>query len=285
MARDLTIGTITQIDAQSKRPVFLVEIYLNSYTLRFAGYNTNITFPTGGDVYIAKAMEFTRPSSSIEGQINRITIKFDNVSKDMMSYANGEDFRGKKIIIKRIYLDNITDALQYVEIFSGYMERPSNVSRQWLTVPVTTGKPLNRKALPVKYQRLCPWVFAGIECDTDGLSSLNTVSGTADSGTSTTFIDNALIQSDGFWEWGKVIITKDGEDYVRTVTDFNSSTDEITFDVDLPFSIDTNCTYAVSQGCDHTWLSCLGSYASGPVSDNTLNFGGFLHVTKREDAG
>src|SRR5574343_515011 len=108
MSKNLPAAVITQIDAANKRPVLLFELYLAS-TLRFAAYKTNITFPTGGSTYTAKAITTGGLVQSLEGQIERVSIKFDNVQKDMSAYANNENFFGKKLIVKRVYLDALGD--------------------------------------------------------------------------------------------------------------------------------------------------------------------------------
>jgi len=118
MPKDLTSAVITQIDAVQKRPVILVELELSS-TLRYAAAKSNITFPTGGNVYTAKAIKVSGINQSLEGQIQRATIKFDNVSRDMAAYAYNEDFQNKRIIIKRVYLDALANSGDYNEIFNG----------------------------------------------------------------------------------------------------------------------------------------------------------------------
>jgi len=277
---------ITQMDAVSKRPVLLFELGLSS-AVRFAAYKTNIAFPTAGPTYTAKAIEIGNVSQSLEGQIQRISIKFDNVTKDMMSYAHNEDFRGKSIIIKRIYLDEISNATYYNEIFNGHMERPSEISRFWLTVPCTIGKPLNRIGISWQYQKMCPWIFGGTECNTDGLANkaVLTASGTADSGSTTTLVDNALTQVDDYWNCGEIVITKAGVTYYRKVKDFVAATDTITLDVEMPFAIDNTCTYVVYKGCDQTWDTCTAINAWGPSGNNKYNFGGCIHISKKQDSG
>ena len=222
MPRAIPAAIIQQMDAVGKRPVLLLELGLAS-TLRYAAYKSNITFEaTTGNPYTAKAIEVSGLSQSLEGQIGRITIKFDNVMKDMAAYANHEDFRGKSLIIKRIYLDSIVNATDYNEVFNGTMERPSEIGPQWLTVTAVSGKPLNRKVHDFAYQRMCPWRFGGTECNTNGLANLAvlTASGTADSGSTTTLVDNALTQASDFWNNGEIQITKSGVVYYRTVKDF-----------------------------------------------------------------
>jgi len=284
MPKSLEANVITEMDAVSKRPCLLFELGLAS-TIRFAAYKVNVTFPTAGNVYTAKAITGGNVSQSLEGQIQRVTINFDNVSKDMASYANNEDFRGKTLVIKRIYLDTVGDVSYYNEVFNGHMERPK-FSRNWLTVTATSGKGLDRKILPFAYQRMCPWEFGAAKCNTDGNADLTslTASGTADSGSTTTLVDNALTQADDYWNYGKIKITKASVDYWRVVKDFVAATDTVTFDVAMPFAIDGDCTYVIYKGCDKTWNACGANENWGPSADNEANFGGCLHISKKANA-
>lgn len=286
MPKTLPAEIITQLDAQQKRPVLLFELGLSS-TVRFAAYKVNVVFPTAGNTYVAKAITISGDSQTLEGQIGRITIKFDNTFRDMASYANNEDFRGKSITIKRVYMDALGNATYYNEVFNGSMETVKEISRNWLVVTATIGKPLTRNTLEFAYQRMCPWVFGNSECNTDGYANLSSLTavGTADSGSTTTLVDNALTQADDYWNEGNIEITKSGVVYYRKVKDFVASTDTITLDVELTFAIDNTCTYTVYKGCDQTWDTCTGINAWGPSTDNKYNFGGCIHITKKADAG
>jgi len=286
MPKAIPAQVITQMDAQQASPVLLFELYLTA-TLRFSATKINFTFPTGGNVYTAKTIEIDDVQQSIEGQIGRVVCKFDNVSRDMSGYAHNESFSGKQLIIKRVYRNQVGSATYYNEVFNGSMERPSDIGRHWLTVAATRGKPLNRKMLKFAYQRMCPWEAGGTECNTDSnfdLTSL-TASGTADSGTTTTLVDNALTQVDDYWNYGNIEITKGSITYYRKVSDFDAGTDAVTLDVELPVAVDNTCTYVIYKGCDQTWNTCGANVAWGPSADNELNFGGCIHITSKLDAG
>jgi len=285
MTKALDEIVLNQIDATNKKIALLFELTLNSGTLRYAAYKNNITFPTGGDTYVAKAISVDGITQSSDG-IGRVTISFDDVLSDMSAYANAENFEGKSIIIKRIYLDAIATASNYVEVFSGKMERPGDMGYEWVTITATSEKALSRRVLNIAFQRMCPWIPGGPECNTDGkfdLTSL-TATGTADSGTIATLTDNALTQVNDYWNFGKINIVKDGVTYKRKVKDFNATTDTITLDVGLDFAIDNTCTYTVYKGCDQTWLTCQKTNAWGPSADNKLNFGGCIHIAKKQDS-
>ena len=282
MPKDIPSAVITEMDATQKRPVLLFEIGLSS-TLRFAAYQTNVTFPVAGNVYTAKTITIGGVKQKLEGQIDRITVKFDNVVKDMAGYASDETFRGVSLVIKRVYMDALGSSLNYNEVFNGYIEKISGVDRHWLTIEATTGKPLNHKTLKFAYQRMCPWVFGGTECNTDGLANLGSLSasGTADSGSTTILVDSALSESADYWNHGEIELTISGAKYFRKVKDFGSST--ITFDVELPVPVTGSTTYTVYKGCDQVWETCEGTPAYGPSGDNSANFGGCIHIAEDID--
>jgi len=129
---------------------------------------------------------------------------------------------------------------------------------------------------------MCPLEFGGTKCNTDGNANLAalTASGTADSGTTTTLVDNALTEADDYWNYGKIKITKATVEYWRVVKDFVAGTDTITFDVAMPFAINNTCTYVVYKGCDKTWDVCAAGSAWGPSADNSANFKGAIHIPK-----
>jgi hypothetical protein len=284
MPRDLESAVITELNAEEKRPVLLFELGIGS-TVRFVGAKDNLTFPTAGNVYTAKAITISGVSQELEGQIGRVTTKFDNVAQDMAAYANNEDFRGKTLIIKRVYLDALGNATYYNEVFNGVMETPSDIDQRWLTVSATIGKSLSHKSLTFAYQRMCPWIFGGTECNTNSLADLTslTASGTADSGSTSTLVDNALTQADDYWNNGQIIITKSSRVYRRRIKDFVASSDTLIFDVELPTAVDNTCTYVIYKGCDQTLDTCESDNAWGPSADNSANFGGCIHITAEED--
>ena len=284
MPKTLPAQVITPMDAVRKAPILLFELGLSS-TLRYAAYKTNVTFPTGGNVYTAKAIEISGVDQSLEGQINRVHVKFDDISNDMSAYANAEDFKGLSLIIKRVYVGVFGDASYYNEVFNGHMEEVDDYDYEWMTISATQGKSLSRSSIKFAYQRMCPWIFGGDECNTNSYADLTslTATGTADSGTYTTLVDDALTQVNDYWNYGNLYITKSGIVYRRTVTDFDAATDTVTFDVELPFQVDGTCTYEVFKGCDKTWDTCSATNAWGPSADNSVNFGGCIHITTRED--
>ena len=281
MAKDLPAQVIAQLDADHRRPVLLYTLGLAS-DVRFAASNVNITFPTAGDVYTAKAIVLSGVKQSLGGFIDRVTVKFDNAGQDMAAYISSQDVAGKSLVIKKVFLDEVGDASYYDEIFRGVMERPQAgaVTLKWCTISAVAGKTLKQKPYLRKYSRGCPWEFGGKKCNYAGNADLTslTASGTADGGTTTTLVDNALTQADDYWNYGVIKITKAGITYQRVVLDFVAGTDTVSWRVELPFAVDSDCTYVMYKGCSKAWETCGAENAWGPSADNQLAYGGFIHI-------
>jgi len=107
------------------------------------------------------------------------------------------------------------------------------------------------------------------------------VTGTADSGTTTTLVDNALTQANDFWNYGLITLTKAGVTESRIVDDFVAGTDTVSWSVPTSFAVDGATTYVLIKGCDKTLATCRGNTAWGPTVDNDANFGGFPSIGRR----
>ena len=223
MAKLFTDDVNASKDAQLQSPIVLIEIYLNLGTLRFAAYNSNVVFNT--NTYTAKAITMGDVNQSAEGQINRISLGFDNVLSDMNGYFLQEDFYNKKIIIRRIWINPTSvlkkedgDALlletgdfllleqsgawgadEYNELFSGFLENPSKITPSQFNISATSGRPLIKKPLLKTYTSTCNNIFGDSFCNTDGhadLTSLSILDGSVGSGSTDYFIDGTMTTSD-----------------------------------------------------------------------------------------
>jgi len=294
MSKDLSGATTTAIaiDAQEKQPVLLFTQFLTfpTLTLRFCAYNTNLIF--GGNTFTAKSVIFDGVGQSLEGQIGRVSVKYDNVLTDMTAYAFTQIFEGRRLFIQRIYLDDSgnppTAATDYVEVFDGTMDTPSEIGREWLTVSATTGKALKKKTLLATYNKGCRHVFGDSFCNLDGLSDqssfVKTGNLTSTSLTGTTFAGvGVLTQADDYWDFGRITIGKSGTSYNRIVSDFDNATSGGTLDLSLPVSIDSSFRYILYKGCSKILTTCKGEEAYGPSGDNSVNFGGFGHIGKKQE--
>lgn len=280
MAKDFEASVDTQVAAAKQRPIMLFEIELDSGTLRYAGVKSNLVFPTGGNTYYAKDIELENIRFKSDDQLLQFTAKLDNVSRDMSGYNNAEKFEGKRFIAKRIWLDALGNASYYNELLYGDMKEPTTLDYHWMIVDIVMGSRLETKILQDYFQNKCNHRFGDSKCNRDGYADLTslTASGTADSGSESTLVDDALTQVDDYWNHGSIEITKSGIVYKREILDFDQGTHTLTFDVELPVAIAGSETYTVKKGCSQTWNVCQSNEAYGPSSDNKANFFGFFHI-------
>lgn len=280
MAQDLPASVDTEIAAEYSRPILLFELYLDAGTLRYSATNVDVVFPTGGNTYYAKAVAFENIKTTAEGQMETVSIQLDNIAQDMWTYNVAESFDGKQVIIKKVYRDALGNATYYREIFNGYMSEPKSVDKEWLILEATSGNKFQRRMLQKVFQCECNNTFGDANCNRDGFADLTslTASGTADSGTVSTLVDNALTQAADYWKFGRITVTVSGTAYKRFVESFNATTDTITFDVPLPVAVVATSAYTVYKGCPLTVDACEDNRAYGPSADNSANFDGFIHI-------
>jgi len=277
MPKGLEAAVITEIDAQQKRTRLLVEVQPRPYLIpfRFAVSESNITFPHGGSItWTAKTIEVGDTMQSPEGQIGRISLKFDDVARDMAAYVDAYNFAGGTMIIKRIYLDGNhhapTDPADYNEVFRGIMETPKNIGVQWVVMNATSGKPLNVRALKQVYGKECSHIFGDTQCNYNDYAELEHTAGQADSGSDTTLVDSDLYQADDYWNDGYIYIMKGTGIGVGKVTDFAAGV--VTF-ADLGVTVDSTCVYRL---CKDSTLMQMGAADSG--STTTLTDDGLAQV-------
>lgn len=109
------------------------------------------------------------------------------------------------------------------------------------------------------------------------------LSGTADSGTTTTFVDAALTQADtDYWKGNNVRFYAAGGaaigGQVRRITGFNAATDTITFTPATTLAVTTNQYEIIPSGTEQTGDSFarLGAPAAGSVSADILAIDNFV---------
>lgn len=287
MARGVPTQVATEIAADESRPIILLEMTLDLGTLRYAQSVDNILFPTsGGYIYTARTFHIANITLSAEGTISTASLQFDDVTSEISTYADAESFEKKAIVVKRVYQNQMTNALYYNEMFSGHMGVVDPIGQQWAQIPMISGTPLSEHLLLNVYQPRCNRIFGDTGCNKDTFSDLSalTASGAVASGSTTTLVDSNLTQAEGYWNYGRIEITYDGNVYRRKIKSFTAATDALTFDVALPFSVSAGVSYVVYKGCDGRWETCEGGSATtpGPSDDNKANFLGFLHIGKEE---
>ncbi|MFH1526965.1 MAG: hypothetical protein ABIG69_09985, partial [Bacteroidota bacterium] len=260
MSKALESAVSVQIVADQRRPALLFEMGLSGVTLYWTNSPVNINF--GGITYSSKAIRSGDFVQSAEGQINRVTIDFDNTNKEMASYVNCFNFDGQPLIIKRVYLGDISNANYYNEVFRGFMEQPESISRFWVSIPATVGKPLYNQALLQIYGKKCRHSFGNAYCNVNNFADLGSTSSLyseldiTSGGTNFLTLDQTSGTTvgavDDFFNFGLVKVGKSGVTYNRICSDYISSTSRVNWVVGVPVTIDNTYRAQVYKGCDKT---------------------------------
>jgi len=293
MSKLSALGTqiSSEIVATEKAPYILAEMYLDNLTLRWVLSSENITFPSGGSsLYIARAFDLDRINQSVEGIIQTVSISLDDVDGTFKVYENLYEFENRMLVLKRFYLSGESDAVpadgeMFDELFAGPMNLPDGGPAQKFKVSATLGDSLDKRMLTDYYNSNCNRIFGDKLCAQNLYDdTYYTKTGTADSGSTAGFIDDALDQVDNFFDYGRVEVTHDGIKYGRKIKRFvGNDSGEVQFDIGTPVAIENGDAYQVWVGCDNLWDTCAGNKAWGPSGENTLNFFGFPHIgSKRE---
>lgn len=257
------------------RTALIYEIALDTAILRFAASSTDIIF--NGYRYRAWEIDCGSLEQKIGTHIERIKLKFDNTNRAMYAFVSAEDFTGKTLCIKRIARDSSHDGM-YDEVFYGRIETP-RLNGQWVEISATQGAAKYVQGSTRLYSEACQRRFGDEQCNYNGLAELGeagtpvNASGTADSGTTTTLVDDALTQEGAdYWAGASLTLSfpervdpaREAAVFQRGVAHFNAATHELSWTSALPYDypVDSTTTYALSMG---DALTYSGTADSGSV--------------------
>ena len=269
------------------RPIELFDIYLDNSIIRLASFNQNVNFfgVDSGDAQTYTAFPIWREpkKSSSDMAIDHVSVKAQNVDLAMSNYISSNDFRGRRMVIRKVFGNYLSASGDAVVIMDGLMDRPI-IDEESVQVEVTNRSlgTLRNEAPRRWYQLLCNWKFAGTECATViGTSALYDLkSGTVGAGSTTTHIldtnrtEGTGKTGNGYWVNGEFKITNGTYSGVkRTVT--LSANGWMDLDFAYAGSV-VGATYEIKRGCDKTLYRCSGDFS------NQANYGGFPTIPEQE---
>jgi len=272
-----TINAVLEaIKNQSENmPIELYQIYLDEEILYLACYPEDINFfDENGNpqTYYAAALSRTAIKTNTDTEVDKCEVSIDNVTREMSAYIANTEFVGRRMVIWKVFLDDLSSADNYVPIFDGIMDAPK-INQYQMTVTVVSKLDILGRKLPARiFQVQCPWQFG--EPDTCGATA-PTKSGTVDSLSADymTINDADITEAAGYWEHGEITIGKES----RTIT--GSGSGYVT--VEYPFSanIQAGDSYSMKAGCDKSYDGGHGCTFWG----NTQFYGGFLSIPEIRD--
>lgn len=266
MSRTLSAAVQAEIAKSFAKPRTLYEFYLDGGTERYTDHDEAITF--GGETYQPWDISHSVIKTYMENRVDNCTIEIDNTDRSMSGKFGSEDFEGRQLVIKKIFL-GLTDPADYILIFTGHMDTP-NVDEQRMKVKAVNIFDRSESQTPWRRFGLrCNWDFCGVEC---GFNSGSKYDGTAESGSdAANLVDSGLpTRADDFWKGATVrMLSGDNRGQSRYVKAYTDAEDKLTFI--LPFD------NAISPG-DQYVIECDKSRGACEELGNLPSFGGFDEV-------
>lgn len=275
MPKDLSDNIITEIAKTENKPIFLVEIELDSGTLYFTDYDADVDFPSvAGHTYTTKGFSFDPAKTSLSLEVDSVEITFDNVDRTMSAYLASDDFQGRWLTIKKVFTNLLDSSNDAITVFSGRMRAPSVDEFDFSVSVVSLLNSLQRK-IPVRvFQKTCPWEFGGTECGLTISGSPYTETGIAEAGSGTSvLVDASRNEADNYWKYGILTMTSGDNNEEKREILSSTALGVITFLIAFNSEISIDDTYSITRGCKKTLSECSGF-------SNSANFGGFPSVAR-----
>jgi lambda family phage minor tail protein L len=164
MPRDLNATFKAEKAKKENAPIFLYMLkeYDGVDDLNFAGFDQDVTF--AGKVYTKFPIKHEFVAENNQGQIDQVKITLANVSRLIEFYLEQYDFRGKKVIIRTVWADQLADPDAYIDdvfYIDNYTADQSNVEFTLTGKFDVLGIDLPARRYARNY---CVWKFKSAEC-------------------------------------------------------------------------------------------------------------------------
>jgi lambda family phage minor tail protein L len=164
MPRDIDATFKQEKAKQENRPLFLyiIEDYDGSNDLYLAGYDEDVIY--NGVTYTRFPITHEFVGENNQGQIDQVKVRLANVSRLIQLYLEQYDFRGRKVIIRTVWADQLADPDAYIDdIFyvDNYTADQNNVEFTLTSKFDVLGMDLPARRYARNY---CSWKFKSAEC-------------------------------------------------------------------------------------------------------------------------
>lgn len=275
----LTPEFIAESAKQQNRPRELWDFYLGAQnvkdanTYHFCSDNIRLTFwNLDGDVQEYLPLSLTRDGINSNSDMSTDTLsgEFDNAdlawSRWIADPQTG-DLRGKRVVVRRIFKDLMTDKAHCKILFDGIVSGVESLTFEKAIISVRS----LMNSLDVETGCLqsidCDYILGDEWC---GYVNTPVTGQTIDAGSTTTaIIDAARTEADDYWKDG-FITFKSGQNIgqIRTIINFDLATKTLLLDYALPYTPAAGNTYDIRRGCDQAYDTCKNKFA------NQANFSG-----------
>ncbi len=168
MPLDTGAAFTTEKNLQENRPIFLYRIhdYNGSDDLLLTAYDEDVEFDS--ETYTKFPISHESISDNSQNEIDTVQARLSNVTREIQSYLELYDWRGKKVTITQVFADQLDDPdakLVFVFYVDNYSANESEV-----LVTLTTKFDVLDVQLPLGlyYRSYCRWKFKSAECGYSG---------------------------------------------------------------------------------------------------------------------
>jgi lambda family phage minor tail protein L len=165
MPHNVTTAFKQEKNKQDNQPLNLYTLHdydgLGS-NLRFAESKVDVTF--NGLLYTAFPISMEAVTENSQGEVDAVRIQISNVNRVMEYYILLYDIQGKKVTIRQVWANKLSDSTNLIE-YSYYIDK-FTTNQETVSVECTSKFDLTEVELPFrKYMRgICGFTFKGIEC-------------------------------------------------------------------------------------------------------------------------
>ncbi|MFW6145691.1 MAG: phage BR0599 family protein, partial [bacterium] len=205
-----------------------------------------------------------------ESKVDQCEVTIDNVTREMSAYIAQTEFVGRRLVIWKVFLEDLSDPENYVAIFDGYMDAPQ-INQYQMKVSVVSKLDTLGKRLPARsFEAKCPWQFGDENtCGLDVPEKNSTIESLSEDYMK--IYDSNITGENDYWKFGEV----ETENQKRIIT--ASGDGFIELDFPLPQEFETGESYNMVAGCDKGYDTSHGC----KYWDNTQFYGGFRTIPKQ----
>ncbi len=280
--QDLTVQYKDEAVKDANRPIELYDLYLgsqnscDSQTFYFCTDNKRVYFWNLDSVLqYYQPIKVNRSSipASNQLEIEAVSGEFDNVDRLWSNWLNTIDLRGKRVVVRKVFLDLLSDQTHAKVMFDGIINAVSELTE--LSAKIECKSKLKSLSLETgRLQQLyCNYIFGDEFCQLD-VSTTRLNGQMVDAGSTTgAVIDAARVEVDDWWNDGIIqFMSGVNQGLKRKVVDFISVQHKLVLDYALPQVPATGDLYTIERGCDKSFDVCRNRF------NNQANFGGFKNI-------
>ena len=280
--QDLTVQYKDEAVKDANRPIELYDLYLgsqnscDSQTFYFCTDNKRVYFWNLDSVLqYYQPIKVNRSSipASNQLEIEAVSGEFDNVDRLWSNWLNTIDLRGKRVVVRKVFLDLLNDQTHAKVMFDGIINAVSELTE--LSAKIECKSKLKSLSLETgRLQQLyCNYIFGDEFCQLD-VATTRLNGQTVDAGSTTgAVIDAARVEVDDWWNDGIIqFMSGVNQGLKRKVVDFIVSQHKLVLDYALPQAPVSGDLYTIERGCDKSFDVCRNRF------NNQANFGGFKNI-------